>query len=361
MINQNYKPRIDGLRFLAISSVLLFHFAYYIGNFFSAGSYGVNLFFVLSGFLITSILIKEDGKGFRQRYINFLGRRFLRIFPIYYLTIFLLLLIGTPHVHERLFYLLTYTYNFIVPKIDWLKEYVGHFWSLSVEEQFYVFFPLLAILLRNRLKVLILVCSFLVIIAYLQVFFDIFNIGRFYEKVVVFNYTSLLTNMAPLSIGAIGAILTRRHGVPKVFLSAWLEVFLFISILLTNCFLAWKFQILICSVCNIFLVIKAYYSGFSIAWFDKLVTNRYAVYIGRISYGLYIYHAILNCYFNDYLFDPLWVKIPFHSLGRFWKLEFHSWIFKLPLYTLISVFIAHLSFVYIEKPILKLKDRYFRS
>jgi peptidoglycan/LPS O-acetylase OafA/YrhL len=361
MNNPAYKPRIDGLRFLAISSVLLFHFAYYIGNFVSAGSYGVNLFFVLSGFLITSILIKDNPDTFRKRYADFLGRRFLRIFPIYYLSIFLLFVFRAPHINERLIYLVTYTYNFIVPKIDWIKEYEGHFWSLSVEEQFYIFFPFVAILLRKRLKLLLIMCSMLVVVAYLQIFADIFNVGYYYARLDVFNYTSLITNMAPLSLGAIGAILTKNKRIPAVFLSTKLEISAFILIFLTNCFLAWKFQILICSVCNLLLVVKAYHSEFSIKTFDRLVNNKYAIYIGKISYGLYLYHAILNCYLNDYLFDPLWGKIPFHSFGIFRKLEFHAWIFKMPLYTIISVFLAHLSYVYIERPILALKDRYFRT
>lgn len=361
MSNITYRPRIDGLRFLAIISVLVFHFAYWIGGAISAGSYGVNLFFVISGFLITSILIGGREQPFKTKYKNFLGRRVLRIFPIYYLTILLLWLFRTPRINERLPYLLTYTYNFITPSIDWLKDYMGHFWSLCVEEQFYIFFPLLAISLRKHLKLLLLICVLFILIAYAQVFFDIFNIGSIYRRLDIFNYTSLLTNMAPLSLGAIGAILTKENKLPGIFLSAKLEIAVFVLIFLTNILLPWKFQILICSFGNCYLVLKAYHSGFSIKWFDKLIQHRYAIYIGRISYGLYIYHAILNCYFNDFLFDPLWVKIPFHALGRFSKLQFHAWIFKLPLYSAVSIYLAHLSFVYIEQPILKLKDRYFSS
>jgi peptidoglycan/LPS O-acetylase OafA/YrhL len=83
-----YLVRIDGLRFDAIALVLIQYFAAGIGKHFSARFYGVDLFFVISGFLTTSILIKANDKGFKRNYINFIVRRTLRIFPIYVFNYF---------------------------------------------------------------------------------------------------------------------------------------------------------------------------------------------------------------------------------------------------------------------------------
>src|SRR5687768_13017462 len=101
----SYKPRLDGLRCLAIGSVMVFHYIFWLGVPLSAGYYGVNLFFVLSGFLITNILIKEGTEPFGTRYVNFIGRRALRIFPVYYLTLLILYICNAPHIHERMPYL----------------------------------------------------------------------------------------------------------------------------------------------------------------------------------------------------------------------------------------------------------------
>ncbi len=143
--------QLDGLRFVAVFLVLIIHFATIIGMHFSAGYYGVELFFVISGFLITTILLKTE-EPFGIAYKKFIGRRTLRIFPIYYLTIFILFIIGNKYVHEYLIYCLTYTYNYIYFKVP--VNSISHFWSLGVEEQFYLFWPFLILSLRNNLKLL---------------------------------------------------------------------------------------------------------------------------------------------------------------------------------------------------------------
>ena len=77
--------QVDGLRFIAVVFVLIEHFASIIGKYISAGYYGVDLFFVISGFLITGILLNSKGT-FGSVYKKFIGRRTLRIFPLYYLN-----------------------------------------------------------------------------------------------------------------------------------------------------------------------------------------------------------------------------------------------------------------------------------
>jgi peptidoglycan/LPS O-acetylase OafA/YrhL len=120
----------------------------------SMGWIGVQLFFVISGFLITGLLL--DGRGAPRQLRNFYMRRMLRIFPLYYtflLVAFILLpafnlspgWLQTSQTHQVWYW--TYLVNWAQPYLDGIK--LGHFWSLAVEEQFYIVWPLLVIFLRE--------------------------------------------------------------------------------------------------------------------------------------------------------------------------------------------------------------------
>jgi peptidoglycan/LPS O-acetylase OafA/YrhL len=155
--NRSYYPALDGLRGLAILLVVFYHNFGFI-RYFIFGWLGVDLFFVLSGFLITDILLKTRGQEHYLR--NFYLRRILRIFPLYYATLVVLLLI-VPALDPRLLnlqyfidnqvwlwtYLQNWLYIFNPPPSDSLA--LNHFWSLAVEEQFYLVWPLLIMLIKN--------------------------------------------------------------------------------------------------------------------------------------------------------------------------------------------------------------------
>ena len=355
----SYKPRLDGLRCLAIGSVMVYHYIYWLGGPFEAGYYGVNLFFVLSGFLITNILIKEGNESFKVRYVNFIGRRALRIFPVYYLTLFLLYLFNAPHIQERFIYLATYTYNFIVPEVDWYKDAFAHYWSLCVEEQFYLVFPFIAISLRNHLRALLIICAVVIVISYLQLYLDIFNIHQFVTNIDYFKSSSLLTHIAPLSLGAAGAIFFRKRKLPDLFHSREVEIIVIISIIAGCYFLHWTHLITFCSFLNLFLILKAYHAKFSVKSFDKIMVHPYVLYFGKISYGLYIYHQLISAYLDEFVVDPLWLRIPFEKFGFLSDLEYHPWFFKSFVYTFLTIIVASYSYFKFEVPILKLKDKLF--
>ena len=173
-MNHIYYSRLDGIRFVAIIMVIIAHFASSISKHISSAFYGVNLFFVLSGYLITGILIASKNNSFKKSYSNFVFRRALRIFPAYYLSLFILFIIGEDFIQNDMPYLLTYSYNYF---IDHSKPLPSHlfYWSLAVEEQFYLIFPLIVIALKNHIKFLILVILFIITLAYLQVFTNLFN------------------------------------------------------------------------------------------------------------------------------------------------------------------------------------------
>jgi peptidoglycan/LPS O-acetylase OafA/YrhL len=149
---------LDGVRAAAVTSVLLYHL--FIAHFFTAGYLGVDIFFVLSGFLITTLLLREHDRDGKVALGRFYGRRALRLFPalaavMAFAAILALLSLREPLAHQTL------------TGLPWIALYVGnwaratgaaslglmaHAWSLAVEEQFYILWPaaLLAIL---RIKV----------------------------------------------------------------------------------------------------------------------------------------------------------------------------------------------------------------
>jgi peptidoglycan/LPS O-acetylase OafA/YrhL len=163
-------PALDGVRGLAILMVLAAHAAAYGGfrpasrmdHAFSilgsAGGLGVDLFFVLSGFLITGILL--DSRDGNRYFFNFYSRRVLRIFPLYYGFLFVVLIV-LPRVFpdnvdlqeildDRAWYW-TYTINIRTALGGWPENtMLGHFWSLAVEEQFYLLWPLVIWLTPRR-------------------------------------------------------------------------------------------------------------------------------------------------------------------------------------------------------------------
>jgi peptidoglycan/LPS O-acetylase OafA/YrhL len=181
----SYRPgthvaALDGIRGIAIMLVMLHHFTIYgmgkpttlIDKLFygvtAAGWCGVDLFFVLSAFLITGILL--DAKGGEYFFRNFYIRRILRIFPLYYGFLFVVFTL-LPHmmyvsdnfgllINQQGWYW-SYLVNLPIAFEGWPRLYtLGHFWSLAVEEQFYLFWPLVVFFARRRQLMLICVVCF---------------------------------------------------------------------------------------------------------------------------------------------------------------------------------------------------------
>lgn len=151
----HYMTQLDAVRAFAVTAVLLAHYTPVVryGDF---GVMGVQCFFVLSGFLITGILLRgreyieagEQSIPFTLR--QFYVRRFLRIFPIYYITVFVAVIANIGNARGALPWHLTYTTN-IYLAIKPEETILNHFWALSVQEQFYLVWPCLILLTPRKL------------------------------------------------------------------------------------------------------------------------------------------------------------------------------------------------------------------
>ena len=167
--------------------------------------------------------------------------------------------------------------------------------------------------------------------------------------------------MSPLGLGCLGAILAYRKAIPQWVFSRKTEWLMFALLILSFIFFKKEVKAFLWSFINLYLVLKAALSRIELKLFDRLLSNKKIIYIGQISYGLYVYHFPIGFYLDKTLKPFLWNHIPFSHLGILSKIEYNAWVITLPLYTLISLCVAHLSYTYFEKPLLRLKDKFFQG
>ena len=191
-VDTSYIPNLDGLRGIAILTVIVSHalFNTWLSKY-PVGSVGVEIFFVLSGFLITTLLLKEKIKNGKISLKRFYIRRCLRILPVAYLFLSVLvflnfafnLKVSLGSVVAAAFYVKNLPLNYVANWSD------AHFWTLAIEEQFYLIFPFLLIYsFKNYVRVLI----FLVLSIPALQFVGYYNIGIFYTNYLLHKATFLL-------------------------------------------------------------------------------------------------------------------------------------------------------------------------
>ncbi|SFB98532.1 Peptidoglycan/LPS O-acetylase OafA/YrhL, contains acyltransferase and SGNH-hydrolase domains [Flexibacter flexilis DSM 6793] len=352
-ITLQYTPALDSLRAWAVLIVIFEHYFQNLlptyWHFFSFGGLGVGIFFTLSGFLITTILLQERQQVglFIEKIKKFYFRRFLRLFPIYYLTILVaILFFPILNVQENIWYYLTYTTNLIIFKTNYWGK-VGHFWSLAVEEQFYIVWPFFVLLSNNKwLKNIIISCIIVGVICKIYYGFIYGGTGKLYWILTPFN-------LDLLGIGALFAwlrvykptIWTKVVTLPnKIFLLCGVFLCLIIiEYMLVNhsiaCFvLSYLF---IASIAIIWILI-----ALSNATWPLFLHNKVLQFLGRVSYGMYLYHLpIMGLWgFNStwfkakgidfqfvYVFDNAFVAAFCCLLTTFVVSLFSYWLLELPI------------------------------
>ena len=315
---------------------------------------GVDIFFVLSGFLITKILFDSRIKAEKWNVSiftvikNFYIRRTLRIFPIYYLTIFVLLIFhnhtGT-NIQSSFIYFATYTSNFYFFKIQHWDGMISHLWSLAVEEQFYLFWPWIILFANKKHFLKIVVCFILIgIISQYTMMkvnlydiltfncFDAFGLGALLAWQITFRPKNLEKFYRRLSIFAIIAFFIF---VLNVIQKRWEYVPLRTLIAVVS---LWVITYIVLNQENGQLKLKFIFN------------NRVLIFLGKISYGLYLYHLILPSILNKYIFNKYFDAV----LPDFLRKNY-LWHITLIVDLLILVLAAWLSFVLIEKRFLRLK------
>lgn len=363
-------PGLDGLRAIAFLLVFALHTGYL-----QIGWVGVSLFFVLSGFLITGILL-DMKRSFKSRdyFFKFYGRRFLRIFPLYYFYLLLVVLVTSwllsiryrPNYMQttldQIWYAVAYVYDFFFGTAAFQhSNFLDHFWSLSVEEQFYIFWPLLILLVPEKyLKKLFILFIFLGPLFRL-VFFFIHASGEFRFLAESPSHAVYPLPFSHMDAFAFGAYIS-RFPIPRA-----KTQFLALLVLLPVVGFAAQYmatgEIGAVSAFGYPLLLPEAYQfiwGYSLLnylfavviygvarerWAVRFLEQRPLRYLGRISYGLYVYH-----------YPIVWFA------GRIADLGVEPPILK-PLTALIAlagtVLMASLSYALIEHPVLNLKDRYF--
>ena len=366
-------PGLDGIRAIAFLLVFLVHTDYiYIGW------VGVQLFFVLSGFLITDILLRMKEKFSAGDFFKkFYGRRFLRIFPLYYLYLLIMLIVTAVLLHyeyrvqymerfqEHLPYALGYVYNFFNASSAYDGEswFIGHLWSLSSEEQFYLIWPLLIFLTpKKHLKKLFVGA----IIAGILFRLAVTALYKYADPTFLYSNMSIVIYVLPFSYldaFGLGAYIT-RFDIPKAKWQFYTLLILLPIVGFATTYIStgdwgvstafgfaypldkdlkqvWGYSYLsyLC-VLLIYLVVRE-------KQFLPFLENKFISYLGRISYGLYVYH-----------FAIVWFVRRIRDFGISEPL---AKPLALVISAILTYIVASLSYKYFEKPILDLKDKYFQT
>jgi peptidoglycan/LPS O-acetylase OafA/YrhL len=338
-------PQLDAVRGLAILVVILHNASekfpsFYLQHLFGIGWAGVDLFFVLSGFLITGILL--DTKQSEGYFKNFYARRCLRIWPLYY-SLILFMFVAIPFLHPSEAHAIfeksspwwaypLFLQNFLIAIPTLGAGPLGVTWSLAIEEQFYLVWPLV-LRFCSSAQVRRIAIAEICLSPALRFYLSLHN---------VYLYTNVFCRLDGLMAGALLALLVRSENfLPSKFIrSAWIS--LCIAVPLTFLTEALQAKWIVFSLTSIASASFVYLSLFSEQkWLQTVLRNRFLIYTGTISYGLYLLH-----------------KIPFGMVQTL-HLDGHLFLALLVIFAG-SYAAAALSWNLLEKPFLRLKQ-FFES
>jgi peptidoglycan/LPS O-acetylase OafA/YrhL len=346
---QAHYTQLNSLRTFAVAMVIIHHWLpdFFLAKLFPLGEMGVILFFVLSGFLITEILIRYKLKAEqkKQPWFNalkvFFIRRSLRIFPVYYVTIlFYFFVFNIRELHDNFGYYFFYATNLYFFKIHhW--GFGSHLWTLAVEEQFYVIWPLVIFLVPVK-KLVHVVLLFILI--------------GIMSKIIWPPLPPLTAILAPhcfesFGLGALFAVV-KLTNLPL--LKKFKQALFVVSIFLTAFFLyAVFFKIvlniiysrLILSILSLSLIIKTV-DGFK-GLLKQILENKALSYLGMISYSIYLFHNFVPGLLQGFVF-------------RFFGIQLQNLnpSFMNIIYLFVLILVSILSWHVIENPINKYKSKF---
>jgi peptidoglycan/LPS O-acetylase OafA/YrhL len=345
-------PSLDGLRAISIAMVVAFHAVNaalrpalghdYEGRWrvICNGALGVSVFFTLSGYLITLLLVREFKKTGRTDLIAFYIRRAFRIWPafwFYLVVVFFLAARGWIAIgHRDLLAAAFFVFNYFPHAGGW---WVGHSWSLSIEEQFYLFWPVLFVLLGPRKATLAAV--FLILISPVIRVSELLLLpptSEFIVRMWEMTHTRLDGLMFGCAIGLLHGEAQFKRAVKVAFKfgAHWVALLYlfyvaphFVGRLFRLYHPAFGYTLESASVS--LLVLWCVQNARS--WPGRFLNSRPLVHLGRISYSLYLWQQLFLTFFNK------------------------TWTGRFPMNVVCAVVMAELSFVVIERPFLNLRSK----
>lgn len=343
---------------MAILLVVFYHNFGFI-NYFFFGWLGVDLFFVLSGFLITDILLKtKRNKGYLR---NFYARRMLRIFPLYYLTLVIFLLVlpafrlsqlhlGYYVGHQWWFWIYLQNWLFIFHPIPDGTSALNHLWSLAVEEQFYLLWPFVLLVFKRPRGIIVLLILLLIGVITLRFLLWTFQI----ENLAYFNlYT--FSRIDGICIGGLLAVLrtVNAKAINRYFTFIVLGLaalnFVFYYFNRQNQF---TYPYLAIAGYTTFAIIFGLLVNEGVERENMIINTVFSLpvlrFFGRISYSLYVFHWPVYLLLAPAL--GTWLKGKTTLAGPFLTASI--------LATLLSVLLAWLSYHFFEMKFLNLKKRF---
>ncbi len=332
-----YIPELDGLRALAIAAVLLVHSTFSFASprlerWRSWGWAGVDLFFVISGYLITTILLAAKDRP--HYYRNFYARRGLRIWPLYYVLLLYVFVLSPhlgpwcdQHIDFSVFkwqYYLLYIQNLELARLGSFCLVIT--WSLCVEEQFYLVWPFFVRLFSTRW-----LTPLLITVALAGTPFRMF----LHHIQSDFGFFFTFARLDSIAVGALVAL----H--PRWFKYTWLAAAPWAWWTLQHGDFDWVYLALALTFGSLV--------SHAVARRNRVLASPPLRYLGRISYGVYIWHPLV---FTLYYATPLYRVPAAYGLNK--------GVFHMVLQWALTIGAAALSWRFIEQPILKLK-RFFEA
>jgi peptidoglycan/LPS O-acetylase OafA/YrhL len=351
-----YHPELDCLRFLAFFGVFWFHTlppesTYYANRHFPlpalwaslsrSGSFGVDLFFLLSAFLITELLLREKEQTGAVHLRWFYLRRILRIWPLYLLGVLIASLL--PIIYRDQVFPLKYLIAFLLLSGNWIISFAGFplsamnpLWSVSFEEQFYLLWPLVVSKVKRR-RSLVLVAAVLTMAA-MAARLLLLRYGRHSDTTI---FTNTIARLDPIAWGIATAVLFRNRPIVisplarAAICGAGIAVWLMAghAFALTRSFMLAGYPAMTLGAWLIFISV-----------FGMTFAPRWLRYLGKISYGLYVWHLLA-------LFLTLKLLGGFPHTAR-------SFIVFWCLGLALTIVTSALSYRFLETPLLRLKERF---
>jgi len=361
---KKYFPNLDALRLFAFLLVFLEHMVLtndtalkssplmlLYNSHFNLASVGVGFFIVLSGFLITWIILEEYQNTSEFSLSNFWLRRCLRIWPLYFLMIFIgfVLIISARYicnspVHDMppLTYLFSFTLNFYMANHGTaFLFFIAFLWSISMEEQFYT---LWGIILKWAKSLLPIICFLFILISIVfRIVYKAENNNLYYNS---------LNWIGNFSIGSLLAYSAMKGGknfdslkrIPKPFSALVYLLFALNLIFYNYIYSSEMMTILERLIGSLFFAFILFDQTFNENCLFNLSTSNKLRYLGKISYGLFCYHGLVLLLFSRFIEHFGWLNVPLY-------------VFLInPLITFaLTVLISAISYEYVEKPIMRLR------